>query len=255
VKVRETGFAKRVGRTGSFWKRFVEKSDKMYGSWWRLFVVLSFLSAIASPSGASAQNAVSWPDTFAARLEALALIETLHATLLAARSATFTLDKWCADHNLGGEPKIRAHLIRGLDKPIATEQRERLQIDQNEPVKFRHVELTCGDRVLSEADNWYVPSRLTPDMNRLLETTDTPFGRAVAALTPFRHTFAAEVLWKPLDDGWELRPHPADHPEQRLQIPARLLEHRALLYTPDLKPIAEVDENYTGENLKFAPPH
>lgn len=206
------------------------------------------------PSRLTAQTAPAWPDTFLARVETLALVETLNATLLAARSATFTLDQWCADHKLAGETRIRARLVRGIDKPISAEQRDRLQIDENEPVKFRHVELTCGARILSEADNWYVPSRLTAEMNRLLETTDTPFGRAVADLKPFRRTFAVEVHWKPLEDGWEMRRPPADHPERELAIPPKLFEHRALLLTPDLKPISEVDENYTRENLAFAPP-
>jgi hypothetical protein len=165
-----------------------------------------------------------------------------------------TLDKWCEDHKLGSETKIRARLVRDSGKPITAEQRRQLQIDENEPVKFRHVEHTCGSRILSEADNWYVPSRLTAEMNRLLETTDTPFGRVVADLKPFRQTFAAEVLWKPLDDGWERHPPTADHPQQALAIPPKLFEHRALLFTPDLKPISEVDETYTGENLAFAPP-
>jgi chorismate-pyruvate lyase len=213
------------------------------------------LGAVFSPEFGFAQNAPAWPDTFLARVEALALLETLNATLLAARSATFTLDRWCADHKLAGETKIRARLRHDVAKPIAAEQRRRLQIDTDEPVRFRHVELTCGDRVLSEADNWYVPSRLTAEMNRLLETTDIPFGRAVADLNPFRQTFAAEILWRPLDEGWEQRTPTADHPEQSLDIPPKLFEHRALLYTPDRKPIAEVDEIYTRENLAFAPPH
>jgi hypothetical protein len=51
------------------------------------------------------------------------------------------------------------------------------------------VQLWCGDRLLSEADNWYVPSRLTPAMNTALETTDTPFGKAVQELKPYRRTF------------------------------------------------------------------
>jgi chorismate-pyruvate lyase len=169
-------------------------------------------------------------------------------------SATFALDKWCADHKLSGETKIRARLVRDAAKPITQEQRRRLQIDDGEPVKFRHVELACGDRVLSVADNWYVPSRLTAEMDVLLETTDIPFGRVVADIKPFRRTFAAEILWSPLDDGWEQRAPTADHPDQTLEIPLKLFEHRALLFTPDLKPIAEVDETYTRENLAFAPP-
>jgi hypothetical protein len=206
------------------------------------------------PSAAPGQTAPAWPDTFLGRVEALAVVETLNATLLGARSATFTLDKWCADHGLATETKIHARLIRDVEKPITDEQRHRLQIDQNEPVKFRHVELACGDRVLSEADNWYVPSRLSADMNRALETTDTPFGRAITELKPFRRTFAVEMLWKPLQDGWEQRPRSADHPQQALAIPPKLFEHRALVYGADLRPIAEVDEMYTRDNLAFAPP-
>lgn len=216
---------------------------------------LLLLCAGLVSNSASAQTAPAWPDTFLTRVEALAVMETLNATLLAARSATFTLDAWCADHKLAlAGAKIRARLIRGVDKPVSAEQRARLKIDAEQVVKFRHVELTCGDRVLSEADNWYVPGRLTADMNRLLETTQTPFGRAVAALKPFRRTFAVEVHWRPLPDGWELRSPPADHPGQTLQMPPILFEHRALVLLPDLTPISEVDENYTRANLAFAPP-
>jgi hypothetical protein len=212
------------------------------------------LCAAILPTPLTAQTTRPWPDTFLSRVEALALVETLNATLLGARSATFTLDKWCADHKLGSETKVRARLVRGVDKPVSSEQRRRLQIDSDEPVKFRHVELACGDRVLSEADNWYVPGRLTPEMNHSLETTDTPFGRAVADLKPSRQTFAVEVHWKPLDDGWELRAPPGDHPREALTIPPKLFEHRALLFTPDLKPFSEVDEVYTSEVLAFGPP-
>jgi chorismate-pyruvate lyase len=218
------------------------------------WLVAASLLGVAS-SAAPAQTAPAWPDTFLARLESLALVETLNATLLAARSATFALDKWCADHKLANETKIRARLVRAANKPVMAEQRQRLQIDRNEPVKFRHVELACGERILSEADNWYVPSRLTAEMNRLLETTDTPFGRAIAGLKPFRQTFAVEVLWKPLEDGWEVGPPLADRPQQALAIPPKLFEHRALVFGPDFKPLAEVDEIYTRDNLAFTPPH
>jgi hypothetical protein len=232
---------------------FPQKKLKMHRN---LFVLLSALSLLGigiAADGALSQTAPEWPDTFVARVAALAIVEILNATVLAARSATFTLDKWCADHKLCGETTIRARLVRDIDKPAMHEQRRRLQIDETEPVKFRHVELRCGDRILSEADNWYVPSRLTAEMNRQLETTDAPFGRVVADLKPFRQTFAAEMLWKPLDDGWEQRPPTADHPQQALAIPPKIFEHRALLYAADLKPISEVDETYTSENLAFAP--
>ncbi len=220
----------------------------------RRLILAALLPVIMSPGAAGAQAAANWPDTFLARVEATAIVETLNATLLAARSATFTLDTWCADHKLGSETKIRARLVRDVDKPVTAEQRQRLQVSDDEPVRFRHVELACGNRVLSEADNWYVPSRLTAEMNRLLDATDTPFGRAVADLKPSRQTFAVEILWKPLPDGWEERAPAADHPGQALDIPHRLFVHRALLYTPERKPISEVEETYTGENLAFTPP-
>jgi chorismate-pyruvate lyase len=223
----------------------------------RIFAAIAGLCIFGAhllPGPLYAQTPPIWPDTFLTRVEALALVETLNATLLAARSATFTLDHWCTEHKLSSETKIRAQLIRGVDKPLTAEQRQRLEIDEHEPVKFRHVELKCGERTLSEADNWYVPSRLTAEMNAVLDTTDTPFGRAVAALKPFRRTFAVDILWKPLADGWETRAPPADHPQQSLPIPPQLFRHRALVITPDLKPISEVAETYTSENLAFAPP-
>jgi hypothetical protein len=49
-----------------------------------------------------------------------------------------------------------------------------------------------------------VPARLTPEMTHLLETTDTPFGKVVAALHFRRHTLNADLLWRPLRQGWEM---------------------------------------------------
>ena len=200
----------------------------------RLVGIAGALLATTAVATEATPPARPWPGTFLGRLEALALVETLNATLLGARSATFTLDRWCGDHHLADDTKIKARLVRGIDKPPTPEQRQRLQVDPGEPVKFRHVELACGDHILSEADNWYVPGRLTAEMNRLLDTTDTPFGRAVADLKPYRRTFSAEVHWHPLPEGWEMRPPPAE--AGTLTIPPHLFEHRALLFNADQKP-------------------
>ena len=213
----------------------------------------SLLVILALPVSANAADK-PWPDTFVARLEALALVQTLNASILGARSATFTLDAWCADHKLAADPKMRARLVAGFERPLSSEGRKRLGIGPDEPVKYRHVELMCGDLILSEADNWYVPSRLTPEMNRLLETTDMPFGRVVAELEPMRQTIAVSLRWKPLADGWELRAQPADRPGATLAIPAVVFEHRALLLRGDRTPFCEVEEHYTGHVLDFGPP-
>lgn len=219
-------------------------------------MILALLLALLAPALVHAEPA-SWPDTPVARLEALALIETLNAEILASRSATFTLEKWCGDHRLSGtaEPKIVARQIEAKAKPASAEQRQRLDVGPSEEIKVRHVQLLCGDRIFSEADNWYVPARLTAEMNRLLETTTTPFGKAVQDLHPYRRTFAAAVLWQPLPEGWETRPLPPPQGAGKaLAMPDALFEHRAVLYTEEGKPFSEVDEVYQRALLDFPPP-
>jgi hypothetical protein len=70
-------------------------------------------------------------------------------------------------------------------------------------------------------------------MNRVLETTNTPFGAVIQALEPYRKTFSVKMLWS------------ADTKE----IPAALFEHRAVVYTRDGKPFAEVVEIYQRQLL------
>ena len=219
-----------------------------------LGAAFALAAIVAGPVRADDAKA-GWPGTFVGRVEALALVQTLNATLLSARSATFTLEAWCADHRMAENPRLVATLKTDVSKPATAEQRERLQVGPDEPIKYRRVLLSCGSHVMSEADNWYVPSRLTPEMNRLLETTDTPFGRAVADLKPFRRTFAANLLWSPLPAGWEMGKPVADAgADKPLAIPGQLFEHRALLYTPATLPFSEVTETYSQEILAFPPP-
>jgi len=217
-----------------------------------LIVIVSRLSLVHG------QPAAPWPDTPISRLEALALMETLNAEILASRSATLTLETWCANHGLSGsaEPKIVARQVAGRERPPTPEQRQRLEVGSGDEIRVRHVQLLCGDRVFSEADNWYVPARLTAEMNRLLDTTSTPFGKAVQDLHPYRRTFAATILWRPLPEGWETKPLPAPSkdPATSLPIPDALFEHRAVLYTEDGKPFSEVDEVYQRALLDFPPP-
>ncbi|MBI1209028.1 MAG: hypothetical protein GC191_17285 [Azospirillum sp.] len=204
----------------------------------------------AAPATVAAQGMPAWPDSFEARLEALALIQTLNGTILASPSATRSLEEWCRDHALAPEPRIIARRVDPAAKPISPEQRRRLQIDDQEPVKFRRVQLRCGDRVLSEADNWYVPGRLTPEMNTALETTEAPFGKVVRPLGPWRRTVAAVMLWSPLPEGWPAGRLPAAATGP-LEIPQALFEHRAVLSTSDNLPFSEVVETYQRQILAF----
>ena len=220
----------------------------------RVAVCLSLSALFVRPS-AQTPEPPPWPDTFLARLEAFALIQTLNADILASRSATVSLENWCRDHQLAAEPKIVARVVKGADKPPTSEQRQRLEVSGEDEVRYRRVELRCGARVLSEADNWYVPGRLTPEMNRLLETTDAPFGRVVESLVPYRRTFAAKLLWTPLPEGWERAAVPlSSSGGGTLAIPSAVLEHRAVLYTREHRPFSEVDEVYQRAILAFRPP-
>jgi len=226
-----------------------------FGPTVRLARLIAVTAAIAACIPACAQESPAWPDTYVARLQALALVETLNAEVLASRSATLTLESWCRDHQLAKDPTIVAELVMGVVKGSTAEQRQRLRVMSEAEVKYRRVLLRCGNRVLSEADNWYVPDRLTPDMNRLLDTTGMPFGKVVQPLEPYRRTFAARLLWSPLPDGWERGSIPAATATAGvLAIPDALFEHRAVLYTRGHKPFAEVDEVYQRQLLAFPAP-
>lgn len=200
----------------------------------------------ASPSG--------WNNSYQSRLEVLALMQSLNATILGSNSATASLQQWCADHHMAAEARISARLMPGATNPPTPEQLQRLQVNSPNETRYRLVQLSCGNKVLSIAENWYVPARLTADMNHQLENTDTPFGKAVQPLAPFRRTFEVKLLWSPLPAGWELAPAPtqaAANAQQPLAIPAELFSHRAVLYSKDNLPIAEVSEHYQGALLNF----
>lgn len=143
-------------------------------------------------------------------------VERLHAELLAATSATAVLQRRCAD-------PIRAVVDRAATGAPTPEQRARLKVGADAPVAYRRVALMCGDAVLSEAENWYVPARLTPAMNAAL-AGDTPFGAAIRPLGPRR-----QVL-----DVAEVRP-------------PYILRHHALVVDAGGVPLAEVVERYTPQ--------
>jgi hypothetical protein len=192
-----------------------------------------------------------WHDDVASRTQALALLQTLNADLLSHPSATLTLERWCGAHGLAPEARIVARRVTGQDKPLPPEERATLGINTDEPVRYRRVQLACGTHVLSEADNWYVPSRLTPAMNQVLDSSDEPFGKVVQPLHFRRQTLSADLLWTPLPAGWEMdAPLPSPSPAP-LAIPRQVLRHRAVLYDGDNRPFSLVVETYTSDILAF----
>jgi len=212
-------------------------------------------AAIGAPPQTAAASA---PSAYIERLEAALLLQTLNADLLSHDSATATLQRWCDVHQLASPARITAERARDVQKPLTPVQREQLHLGPADEVRYRNVRLRCGELVLSEADNWYVPARLTPEMNRLLETTDIPFGAAVQSLHFQRHTLSAELLWQPLPADWEMKSWARGAAAGELCFPLHVLQHRALLTLPDGTPISEVVETYTSNVLaipRFAPAH
>src|ERR1700759_3611836 len=121
-------------------------------------------------------------------------LDRLKAELLASPSATQTLTAACTRLHLADPPAIRALRDHGMDRKADGRVRRLLQVGVGEPVRYRRVRLSCGDQVLSDADNWYVPARLTAEMNSRLDGTDIPFGTVVKPLDFGRRTRGTESL-------------------------------------------------------------
>ena len=153
------------------------------------------------------------------------IVSQLAADLAAHDSATEVLGRWCSRRRWANPPTVRAVREIGAARPATPQIRRWLDAAPGERVAYRRVKLTCGGRLLSEADNWYLPNRLTRAMNRMLDTTDTPFG----------------VVARPL----HFHRQPAAAPSVGRTAFPYILRQRALLVGADGRPISFVRENYT----------
>lgn len=162
-----------------------------------------------------------------------ALAEALHQRLLAGHSATATLEAWCAEQGLARRAQVRALRVTGVQREAPQDVRKALQVDAGTSLGYRRVQLVCGERVLSEADNWYVRELLTPAMNTLLDESDEPFGRVVLPLDFQRRTLSDQAYWPPR--GNETR--------------GVLLEVHALLSDSRQRPFSYVIESYLEQAL------
>ena len=184
--------------------------------------------------------------TEVSRLETLLAIQTLQVELLSHASATETLERWCASQGLAYPALITVERVRDSASPADLSARQALGVGAETRLGYRHVRLKCGSVVLSEADNWYLPERLTPSMNRTLKQTDTPFGKVVKPLGFSRHTLSSTLLWPRPGDPDALTGRGSTPPS----LPYFLFEHRALLKTADGLPLSLVTERYTRNVLK-----
>ncbi len=127
-----------------------------------------------------------------ARAGEMAAFRDLRRDLISGGSATLVLQSWCARDRLADPPRVVA-LRDSVETPADSRVRRLLGAGPGEAVAYRRVRLACGGHVLSTADNWYLPDRLTPDMNRRLETTREPFGLVVAPVGFRRETLSVRA--------------------------------------------------------------
>jgi chorismate-pyruvate lyase len=157
--------------------------------------------------------------------------DAFEAELNAGPTATSSLQRWCEKHGVSGT--VTAEVDRGAERNPSAATYLRLQVKPDEQVAYRRVKLGCGGHVLSEAENWYVPARLTPAMNEALDKGDTPFGAVIAPLVPKREVISSERLWA---DG---------------AAPEDILRNRGLVLDHEGRPLAEVSETYKRTALEI----
>jgi len=150
------------------------------------------------------------------------------------RSATALLAAWMAERTGRAPLSIIAKRVRTPPLRPGAGLMQRLGVESPGEIAYRRVRLTDGRHVLSDAYNWYVPARLTQGMLMVLDETDTPFGTAVASLSPVRETLHAEQYWPPACTG----------ADRLSRLPARMLRHDALVRGGNGEPLCEVSETY-----------
>lgn len=117
-------------------------------------------------------------------LEPAITAAALHDRLSASASATAVLQAV-----FGGPVVIRR--VAGAQTPVPAGHCDLLGVPALSLVTHRRVILLAAGRPVSEADLWYVPSRLWRGMADTLRSTDTPFGAVVAPMQPRRQTLSA----------------------------------------------------------------
>ena len=163
--------------------------------------------------------------------KAQAALQAFERQLETHDSATAVLQAWCDAHGPAPGLGIIARPVAGASKTLPLSGREALRLKPGQTVRYRRVDLMCGGRVLSRADNWYLPGRLTEAMNRQLDRTQTPFGVVVKSLNFTRRNLGTDVLFS------------------GVIVPPQVLRHTAVLLTGRAVPFSFVVETYTSDVL------
>lgn len=167
----------------------------------------------------------------------------LRRKIVRSNSATAVLQEICSSR---GASAIKARRIGSADQGHPPSWvRFALRASHAVPIQYRRVQLVCGAEVLSVADNWYLPSHLTPGMNEALLTTDTPFGAVVRPMGFRRRTLIARIL-----NPKERMPHIQNCSNNCAATETFVLRHRAVLVDARERPFSVVEESYTAAALR-----
>jgi hypothetical protein len=221
-----------------------------------LILILSASNAAATQTAAaSARGSASWPTDVTARLEATALLQSLNVEPLSNDNKKQTLERWCMSHRLVSNPQIAIERVLDVEELPTEAQRKTLATSAKQPVRHRKVRVLCGSAVLLEADDWYLPSRVSPQVSALIDGTDLPFETAVQIAHFRRRILSAALLWPQLPElgNVEFEEGVAE-PQAIRPLPAHVLTHHVLVMLPDGTPFGEAQENYTGSVLAFPCP-
>ena len=96
--------------------------------------------------------------------EAAALVRELSDHLLHASTATEALHAWCAARGLSAGPITAVKQDPDRPRYADDDVLDELRPERHERIAYRCVRLVRGLVVLSEADNWFIPDRLPPEV-------------------------------------------------------------------------------------------
>jgi len=165
-------------------------------------------------------------------------LERFNALLCACNSATAMLTQWMRSPGEDSVTEIVAIERTGRTAAADAEQIGRLHVKRRDEIRYRRVWLVYKGRIVSDAENWYVPARLPLAMQDQLEQSVMPFGTIIAPSTPTRETLSNERLWHRKAD------------EAFVRLPVHIIRHCALVRDADGLPISEVRETYTRNILR-----
>lgn len=166
-------------------------------------------------------------------------VRNLSYHLLRSSSAIEALQVWCEEYDLAAGRIAAMKRVDSGPRYIDEEILDDLRLEPHERLETRRVLLVRGGLPLCEVDNWFVPLRLPPEVRTELKTTNVPFGTAIRDMNPGRRTYFVRLASFASEDSFSA--------ELCLPVMPRsgvILEHRAMIFDGDRRPLAVVTERY-----------